>query len=67
MLDPKLLEILACPQCKGPLEAATDHAWLDCPACRLRYRVEDGIPIMLREEAEPLPANDDLGGHRDEA
>ncbi len=55
MLDPKLLEILACPQCKGSLAAAADHAYLDCHACRLRFRVEDDIPIMLIEEAEPLP------------
>jgi uncharacterized protein YbaR (Trm112 family) len=54
MLDPKLLEILACPRCKGPVEPAADHAWLDCLACRLRYRVENDIPIMLREEATSL-------------
>jgi uncharacterized protein len=61
MLDPKLLEILACPQCKGELSPAPDHAYLDCPICRLRYRVEDDIPIMLIEEAEPLPEVDPDG------
>lgn len=55
MLDPRLLEILACPQCRGELVPAVDHAHLDCPKCRLRFRVEDGIPIMLIEEAENLP------------
>jgi len=55
MLDPKLLDILACPRCKGPVTPAADHSVLDCPACRLRYRVEDDIPIMLVDEAEPLP------------
>ncbi len=54
MLDPKLLEILACPQCKGAVEADADHVSLVCEACRLRYRVEDDIPIMLIEEATSL-------------
>lgn len=54
MLDPKLLEILACPQCKGPLRPLKDHSALDCLACGLRYRVEDGIPIMLIDEATKL-------------
>lgn len=54
MLDPKLLEILACPRCKGPLRPLPDHTALDCLACRLRYRVEEGIPIMLIDEAEKL-------------
>jgi uncharacterized protein len=55
MLDPRLLEILACPRCKGGLAAAPDHAYLDCRTCKLRFRVTDDIPIMLIEEAEPLP------------
>jgi uncharacterized protein YbaR (Trm112 family) len=54
MLDPKLLEILACPRCKGAVEPAADHGSLVCRACRLRYRVEDDIPIMLIEEATSL-------------
>ena len=54
MLDPRLLEILACPRCKGPLLPLPDHSALDCQACRLRFRVEKGIPIMLIDEAEPL-------------
>lgn len=54
MLDPKLMEILACPQCKGPLTPRPDRCALDCPACALRYRIEDGIPIMLVDEAIPL-------------
>jgi uncharacterized protein len=54
MLDPKLLEILACPRCKGPVEPDDEHTALTCRACRLRYRVEDDIPIMLVEEAQAL-------------
>jgi len=54
MIDPELLEILACPGCKGALDADDAHGALVCPACRLRFRVEDGIPIMLMDQAEPL-------------
>lgn len=54
MLDPKLLEILACPRCRGPVTPLADHSALDCRACGLRYRVEDDIPIMLIDEATPL-------------
>lgn len=45
-LDPELLEILACPACKGPLERPAD-AVLRCPACRRDYPVEDGIPNLI--------------------
>lgn len=57
-LDPELLRILVCPKCKGELGArrndAGEEQFLDCPACRLAYPVEDGIPVMLIEEAQPL-------------
>ncbi|HXX49053.1 MAG TPA: Trm112 family protein [Myxococcota bacterium] len=57
-IDPELLEILVCPKCKSELavKRAADGAEesLDCPACRLSYPVEDGIPVMLVEEARPL-------------
>ncbi|HPF35901.1 MAG TPA: Trm112 family protein [Candidatus Krumholzibacteria bacterium] len=53
-MDAKLLEILVCPACKGPLTVLDDHSALDCAACALRYKVEDGIPIMLVDEAERL-------------
>lgn len=57
-VDPELLRILVCPRCKG--ELAVRHgddgaeAWLDCAACALAYPVEDGIPVMLVEEATSL-------------
>lgn len=51
----ELLAILRCPKCKGALKAATgDAPSLDCPACRLRYAVRDGIPIMLVDDATPF-------------
>ncbi len=51
-LDERLLEILVCPKCKGELEYREDKDSLFCHACRLRYRIEDDIPIMLIDEAE---------------
>lgn len=51
-LDDDLLEVLACPKCGGELEYRPDEAALLCHACRLRYAVEDGIPVMLIDEAE---------------
>jgi uncharacterized protein len=54
MIAPELLEILACPKCHGKLDLVEEPPALDCTACRLRYRIEDGIPVMLIEEAEPL-------------
>jgi uncharacterized protein YbaR (Trm112 family) len=52
-VDPALLEILACPKCKTRVELAEDR--LVCVKCGRRYRIEDGIPIMLIDEAEPPP------------
>jgi uncharacterized protein YbaR (Trm112 family) len=62
MLDPKLLEILACPTCRGPVAADEAHAWLTCRACSVRYRVEEDIPIMLPEEAEKLDVSQNSSG-----
>lgn len=52
MLKKELLDILACPQCKGELKYEPESQRLTCEACRLRYRIEDDIPIMLIDEAE---------------
>lgn len=54
MLDNKLLEILACPKCKGDLEYDKKNNKLICDKCKLAYRVEDDIPIMLIDEAEKI-------------
>ncbi len=53
-LSPKLLAILVCPRCKGPLEYRENEPSLVCLADRLRYPVRDDIPIMLLDEATPL-------------
>ncbi len=52
MLDEALLEILACPQCKGELEYDKEKEQLICHKCRLIFRIEDDIPIMLIDEAQ---------------
>ena len=53
MIDKKLLEILACPKCKGNLRYDKKNQKLICPKCRLKYGIIDGdIPDMLIEDAE---------------
>jgi uncharacterized protein YbaR (Trm112 family) len=58
-LDPKLLEILACPKDKGPLLYFADEESLYNPRLKLRYRVTDDIPIMLIDEAETVDDAED--------
>lgn len=54
-LPKELLDILVCPRCKGGLEHRPEPVEeLVCHACRLRYAVDDGIPVMLVDEATPL-------------
>lgn len=53
-LNPELLEILACPKCKEPVEPSPDQAWLICRKCCLQYEVKDDIPVMLVDEARSL-------------
>ncbi len=52
-MDEELLEILACPKCKGELRLTPEESELRCDACRLSYRIDDGIPILLLDEATP--------------
>ncbi len=51
----ELKEILACPRCKGDLLYPDGLEEIHCTRCRLAYRIEKGIPVMLVEEARPLP------------
>ncbi len=53
-LDPQLLEILACPEDKGPLLYFADEDVLYNPRLRRSYAITDGIPIMLIDEAEAV-------------
>jgi uncharacterized protein YbaR (Trm112 family) len=56
-MDKKLLDILACPVCKGPLIYHKDEAELVCKVDRLAYPIKDEIPVMLEEEARSIPAD----------
>ena len=62
MIDARLLEILACPVCKGPLLARRDPELLVCRFDRLAFPVRDGIPVMLEAEARVLASDDPLMG-----
>jgi len=53
-ISKELLEILACPQCKGDIHLNAKEDGLICEKCRLLYEIKDDIPIMLVEEAKPL-------------
>jgi uncharacterized protein YbaR (Trm112 family) len=53
-LSQDLLDILACPKCKGELHLTDKQDGLVCEACKLRYPIKDDIPIMLIDEAETI-------------
>ena len=53
-IDQELLDILACPKCKGEVQLENGGSSLICHTCSLRYRIEDDIPVMLIDEAEEI-------------
>jgi uncharacterized protein YbaR (Trm112 family) len=53
-MDDKLLDILVCPLCKSPLVYRKAHQELVCKADRLAFSIQDGIPVMLADEARKL-------------
>jgi uncharacterized protein YbaR (Trm112 family) len=53
-INQELLDILACPKCKGDIHLNENGDGLVCDACRLMYPIKDDIPVMLIEEATPL-------------
>jgi len=59
-MDSKLLDILVCPLCKGPLLYRKPEQELVCKADRLGFPIRDGIPVMLEDEARKLPAAEEL-------
>ena len=59
-MDKKLLDILACPICKGPLVYRKAEQELVCKPDRLAYPIHDGIPVMLEEEARRLPPEEEV-------
>jgi uncharacterized protein len=54
-VDPELLEILACPDCKTPVRLVKDGAALKCDTCHRVYPIRDDIPVMLLDEATVEP------------
>lgn len=59
-VDSKLLDILVCPLCKGPLLYRKPQGELVCKPCRLAYPVRDDIPVMLEDEARKLPPEEEV-------
>jgi uncharacterized protein len=59
-MDARLLEILACPICKGTLKYHRDAQVLVCRLDRLAYPIRDDVPVMLEEEARQLSVDDPL-------
>jgi len=59
-VDKKLLDILACPICKGPLVYDQEAGELICKPDRLAYPIRNDIPVMLEEEARQIPADQEL-------
>ena len=59
-MDSKLLDILVCPICKGPLLHRKPEQELVCKADRLAFTIRDGIPVMLEDEARKLAAAEEL-------
>ncbi len=59
-MDAKLLEILVCPLCKGPLVFDRKQQELICKADRLAFPIKDGIPVMLEAEARELAPDEEV-------
>jgi uncharacterized protein YbaR (Trm112 family) len=59
-MDKKLLDILACPICKGPLVYNKEKAELICKVDRLAYPIRDDIPVMLEDEARQMAADEEV-------
>ncbi|KPA90770.1 hypothetical protein PF66_02834 [Pseudomonas asplenii] len=59
-MDTKLLDILACPICKGPLKLSSDKTELISKGAGLAFPIRDGIPVMLESEARTLSADERL-------
>lgn len=59
-MDKKLLDILVCPLCKGPLVFNKSTQELTCKVDRLAYPIRDDIPVMLEDEARRLDADEEV-------
>lgn len=54
MISKDLLDILACPKCKGPVELTAEEDGLVCEKCRLLYEIIDDIPVMIIDKAKSI-------------
>ncbi len=61
-MESRLLEILVCPVCKGPLQYERQQQELICKADRLAFPIRDGVPIMLENEARELGVSSEAAG-----
>jgi uncharacterized protein YbaR (Trm112 family) len=52
-ISQELLDLLVCPVCKTPVTLTADQQGLRCLTCRIVYPIRDGLPVMIREEANP--------------
>jgi uncharacterized protein len=59
-MNPRLLDLLVCPLCKGPLVYRKAEGELICKPCRLGYPIKDDIPVMLEDEARKLPPEEEV-------
>jgi uncharacterized protein YbaR (Trm112 family) len=59
MISKELLDILACPKCKGPVVLTEKEDGLVCKSCQLLYEIRDDIPVMLVDEAKKLEEEND--------
>ena len=59
-MDKKLLDILACPVCKGPLVYLKKQNELVCKADRLAFPIREDIPVMLEDEARQIPVDEEI-------
>ena len=59
-MDSKLIQLLVCPVCKGPLVYKKSQQELICKPCRLAYAIKDDIPVMLEDEARKLPDTEEV-------
>ncbi|MDZ4098665.1 MAG: Trm112 family protein [Methylophilaceae bacterium] len=59
-MDSKLIQLLVCPVCKGPLVYKKPQQELICKPCRLAYAIKDDIPVMLEDEARKLPDTEEV-------
>ncbi|MDX5364098.1 MAG: Trm112 family protein [Pseudazoarcus pumilus] len=57
-MESRLLDILVCPLCKGPLDYLREEQELVCKADRLAFPIRDGIPVMLEDEARAMSAEE---------